>query len=554
MRFLLTILIFYSFKVSFSQAGYITRISDSTEAGIFGSIGFLDQDENHLYVGVNTNYDEGGFCNGANGQSFILKLDKTNGAIINSFNFNFDTLVSEIGAGFYYNNCIYFGGKTSLSPWSHSGSYIAKYNFGTQQLEWTKGIVNTSHYKHGIQSLKLNPNNKKIYFSGNELASTSGWAQYIGGFVGIIDTLGNNFFTSAGSIPTMQNSNGYLSNIPVCSDYKIESIDANGFFLISSTDINSRHHSLSVGQITLPNSGNSYLYYGASGRSFSPDSIFSRTQFAKPIFGNKIIRVVSEKNKIHADVSSNYTYNNCNHTTLDNLNLKYAYSSNNRFFVTATDSSSDENLSQNIITFELDTALNILNSIKLQIDSVWSSSSHTTILDSANNNLYNVFLRKGFSDSYLYIQKMNLGNTNCHESSFVISTSTNTLSAYTFTTVSSDSLPRITYNPATHPKGFKSEDACPFLYTFGTVSLNDNGLSLNYKLLTLPNNEFIIESQDIIKEIIVMNSVGQQILVKSINDSRCSLSLNSLSNGMYFISLKNRNNDAKTFKVIKTDY
>lgn len=551
MRLFLTFLVFFLFKLSFSQTGYITQISDSSGAKIFGSIGFLDQDNNHLYIGVNTNYDEGGYCNGANGQSFILKLDKTNGAILNSFNFNFDTLVSEIGAGFYYNNCIYFGGKTSRSPWSHSGSYITKYNFGTQQIEWTRGLINTSHYKHGVQCLRLNPYNKNIYFSGNELDNSVGW--FIGGYVGVIDTLGNNFYNNSCIMASMQNSNSYLNNIPICSDYKIELLDANGYYLISSTDISSRHHTLNIGQFNLPSPGNPYFFNGAMGRSYSPDSIFSRLQFAMPVFGNKIIRVVSEQNKIHADISSNYTFNNCNHKTFDNLNLKYAYSSNNRVFITATDSSSNENLTQNLVTFEIDTTFNIINSIKLQIDSIWAGSSHKSILDSTTNTLYNVFLKKGFNDNYLYIQKMNLGNTNCHESPTIISTSTNTISAYTFTTVTANILPVINYSPIINPKGFVSEDACPFLNSSGTTHINNYKDLSAYRLLTLPNNEFIIESNSEIKEMKVVNNIGQQILLKPINDRSCSLSLNSFSNGIYFISITNRDDDAKTFKIIKLE-
>lgn len=553
MRLFLTFLVFFLFKLSFSQTGYITQISDSSGAKIFGSIGFLDQDNNHLYIGVNTNYDEGGYCNGANGQSFILKLDKTNGAILNSFNFNFDTLVSEIGAGFYYNNCIYFGGKTSRSPWSHSGSYITKYNFGTQQIEWTKGIVNTSHYKHGIKSLKLDPNNKTIYFSGNELTQSQ-FGVFTGGFVGIIDTLGNNFYNSACGIASMEYNNMYMNNIPICSDFNIEPLGTNGFYLMSSTDISSRHHALSVVQLaTSPLQGMQTLFWGAHGRSFSPDSIFSRIQFAKPVFGNKIIRVISEQNKIHIDYGASHTFYNYNHKTLNNLNLKHAYSSNNRVFITATDSSSDETLTQNLITFELDTTLNIINSIKLQVDTVWASSSHASVLDSVNNTLYNVFLKKGFSDNHIYIQKMNLGNTNCHESSFPISTSTNTLSAYTFTTISVDTLLRISYNPIINSKGFKSEDACPFLNSSETTDINNYKNLSTYKLLTLPNNEFIIESNSEIKEMKVVNDIGQQILLKPINNISCSLSLNSFSNGIYFISITNRDNDAKTFKVIKIE-
>jgi len=553
MKYILSVIIFCFLKISYSQTGYITQISDSTGIGIFGSIGFLDQDANHLYVGVNTNYDEGGYCNGANGQSFILKLDKTNGAIINSFNFNFDTMVSKINAGFFYNNCVYFGGQTSRSPWAHTGSYISKYNFLTQQLEWTKGIVNISHYKHGIQSLKLDQNNKWIYFSGNELANSFSFGGYIGGYIGIIDTLGNNFYNSAGTIPTMENSNGYLNNIPVCSDYKIESFGSNGFYLISSTDISSRHHALSIGQFIAPSSGNPFFYYGASGRSYSPDSIFSKLQFAMPIYGNKITRVVSEQNKIHADISSNYTYNNCNHKTFDNLNLKYAYSSHNRVFITATDSSSNENLTRNLITFELDTTLNILNSIKLKIDSIWASSSHATILDSTANSLYNVFLKKGFSDNHIYIQKINFGNTNCHESTTLISSSTNSLTAYTFTTISTNSLPIITYNPITNPKGFISEDACPFLSSYGNLGFVNQEQSSDYKLLTMQNNDFVIECPVNMKKVMVFNNVGQQVLYKLLNDSRCQLSLNNLSNGMYFISITDSYNQTKTFKVIKNE-
>lgn len=555
MRLLLALIIFFWSKACFSQIGYINQISDSTGIGLFGSIGFLDHDNNYLYVGINTNYDEGGYCNGSNGQSFILKLDKTNGAILNSFNFNFDTLVSEINTGFYYNNSIYFGGKTSHTPWSHSGSYISKYNFLTQQLEWTKGIVNTSHYKHGIQSLKLNPYNKTIYFSGNDLLTNpNSFGMTIGGYIGIIDTLGNNFYNSTCAIGSIQKNNVYLSNLPVCSDYKIESIDANGYYLVSSTDISSRHHALSVAILAAsPLSGMQTLFGGAYGSSYSPDSIFSRVQYANPIYGNKIIRVVGEKNKIHADISSNYTYNNCNHKTLDNLNLKHAYSSSNRFFITATDSSSDENISKNIITIELDTALNILNSIKLQIDSVWSNSSHATILDSANNFLYNVFLRKGFSDRYLYVQKMNLNNTNCHESPTFVSSLTNTLSAYTYTITSTDSLPKITYNPIIYPKGFKSEDACPFLNQMNQTGINNNDLFSEYKILTLPNNEFIIEGNSTIKEVNVINNIGQQIISKKSNDSKCNVTLHSHNNGIYFITITTINNYRKTFKVVKME-
>ena len=72
-----TVLFFVLFcQVCFSQTGYIRQISDSNNIKIFGNIGFVDQDNDFLYIGANTTYDAGGFCNGSNGQSFILKIDK----------------------------------------------------------------------------------------------------------------------------------------------------------------------------------------------------------------------------------------------------------------------------------------------------------------------------------------------------------------------------------------------------------------------------------------------------------------------------------------------
>jgi hypothetical protein len=343
------VLLFVIFsQICLAQTGYIRQIADSNNVKVFGSVGFVDQDDNFLYVGTNTTYNAGGYCNGGNGQSFILKIDKLTGATVNSFNVNADTMMTQITDGFYHNNAIYFSGQNSFTPWLPTGSFISKYNLQTGQIEWTKGTQNESHWKFGINSIKFNKVDKLIYFAGNDISNNNWTTIYSGYVVGSIDTLGNNF--SGYNMGLYDGNTIFFTPNLIYTNASIELLNSANKIIVSLNEINSKYSVTLCSDIV---SGNNPFVY-----SCTPDSAFTNLQFCKFV-NNRLIRVLNGSKGFYTYLTDTTTLQTFRSKMINNLNLKHVTANNNRLFITCVDSSNSYYCNY-LINLELDTALNII--------------------------------------------------------------------------------------------------------------------------------------------------------------------------------------------------
>lgn len=535
---------------SFSQTGYIRQILDSNNVKVFGNIGFVDQDDSFLYVGANTTYDEGGFCNGSNGQSFILKIDKLTGTLANSFNVNADTMVMQINDGFYHNNAIYFAGQSSRTPWSPTYSFISKYNLQTNQIEWTKSFQNESNWRYGINNVKFNTIDGRIYFCGNEISNTTMGGGFLGtaGYtVGHLDTLGSDFHGSTMNMSIFNNNTAgtYTNNILFLNS-SIELLNSTEKIIISLNEISGQYGVTLPIQFYEQNNANwSMFTWAYGGYSNSPITEAVNLQFCK-FLNNRLIRVLNGSNGFNCYLTDTNSYFSYKSKRVDNIDLKYATSNNNRLFITCADTSSNC-----LINLEMDTTLNVINSKKIIIDSLQTSSSVKTIFDSNTNYLYNIFTKKGHLDESLFIHKTNFSTNNCNEFPVSVNTSSFSSVSLTYTIGTNDTIHKSNINLIKTPKSFTNTDACSIITKIDEQQLLNNDLILK----TLINNEFMIVSvSNLINEVIVYDMLGKKILSKELKDYNSIVNLQNYVNGLYFINIKYDNGKENTFKVIKEDY
>lgn len=534
---------------SFSQTGYIREILDSNNVKIFGNIGFVDQDDSFIYIGANTTYDEGGFCNGSNGQSFILKIDKLTGTLANSFNVNADTMVMQINDGFYHNNAIYFAGQSSRTPWSPTYSFISKYNLQTNQIEWTKSFQNESNWRYGINNVKFNTIDGRIYFCGNEISNTTmggGFWGTAGYTVGHLDTLGYDFHGSTMNMSIFNNNTAgtYTNNILFLNS-SIELLNSTEKIIISLNEISGQYGVTLPIQFYEQNNANwSMFTWAYGGYSNSPSTEAVNLQFCK-FLNNRLIRVLNGSNGFNCYLTDTNSYFSYKSKRVNNIALKYATSTNNRLFITGIDTSNNS-----LINLEMDTTLNVINSKKIIIDSMHAASSVKTIFDSNTNCLYNIFTKKGHLDESLFIHKTNFSIYNCNEFPVSVNTSSFSSVSLTYTIGTNDTIHKSNINVIKTPKSFTNSDAC------FTITKIKEQQSLNNDLIlkTLTNKEFMLVSKsNLINEIDVYDILGKKILYRELSDYDLIVNLHNYVNGLYFINIKYDNGKEYTFKVIKED-
>lgn len=540
-------------QICLAQTGYIRQISDSNNIKVFGNVGFVDQDDNYLYIGANTTYDAGGFCTGANGQSFILKIDKLTGATVNSFNVNADTMVMQINDGFYHNNAIYFAGQSSRTPWTPTYSFISKYNLQTNQIEWTKSFQNESNWLYGINNIKFNKIDKKIYYCGNEISNTS-WG---GGFwcttgftLGNIDTLGNGLSGSKIGMQTfINNTAGTYTNSILFLNSSMELLNSSEKVIISLNEISGMY------SITLPIqfydqaiTGWPVVSSSDRGDSYSPIGENTNLQFCK-LVNSKLVRILNGNSGIYCYLSDTTAYLASNSKKISDFNLKYVTAATNRLFITCMDTSTNIH-SNSLVNLEMDTALNIINSKKIIIDSITASSSVKTIFDPNTNSLYNIFTKQGYLDKSLFIHKTGFSSLNCNESSISINTLSFTSSSLTYTIYTNDSITKSNINLVQTPKGFTNDDACLTI----TGLINSQMPKNEMVLKSVSNNEFQIQSQSyLINQIVVYDLLGKKVISVDLKEYNATVNLQNYTNGLYFINIKCSNGQETTFKVIKGD-
>jgi uncharacterized repeat protein (TIGR01451 family) len=100
------------------------------------------------------------------------------------------------------------------------------------------------------------------------------------------------------------------------------------------------------------------------------------------------------------------------------------------------------------------------------------------------------------------------------------------------------------YNPAIVTNTFETE----FVETLSTTDFNFTTISMYPNPTTSMLN---FNSIEIIKEIIVYDLLGNQVLVKNTSDNALSLDVSNLSKGMYLIKLITVENGQTTRKFIK---
>jgi len=86
-----------------------------------------------------------------------------------------------------------------------------------------------------------------------------------------------------------------------------------------------------------------------------------------------------------------------------------------------------------------------------------------------------------------------------------------------------------------------------------TTALNTEGWNIQ-NMIIYPNptkNEIFISSGFEIKSINIVNSIGQTVIRKNINNQSIAINVSDLSKGMYIISVVSDNNKIENHKFIK---
>lgn len=179
---LLIIFVFLFGTRVFSQSFYLKQIQDSTKAGIFGQVAFMDQDSVNLYLVTNTTYSSG-YCSNTTGLNYVLKVSKQTGNIISSNAITGNPLATKITSGLKLNNALYLGGE--MSDLTSRYGVLAKYSLLSNQIVWTLPLDVYSTPWNYISTMKFNSNKTNIVFNG--IASYSGLPS---NYIGFVDTLG----------------------------------------------------------------------------------------------------------------------------------------------------------------------------------------------------------------------------------------------------------------------------------------------------------------------------------------------------------------------------
>ena len=172
--------------VVFPQAFYIKQIQDSAKAGIFGQIAFMEEDSLNLYLVANTTYSPAGLCNAGNGLSFVFKINKANGTMLNSNFISGNPFVTKINCGFKLNNSLYLGGEMASS--TNNYALVVRYDLISNQILWFKSLKGYFSPINKITSIKLNSDKKTITSKGVDIGY---WAISPSSFVAFTDTIGS---------------------------------------------------------------------------------------------------------------------------------------------------------------------------------------------------------------------------------------------------------------------------------------------------------------------------------------------------------------------------
>jgi hypothetical protein len=526
LRTICILLVLFSLQLN-GQSTFLKCYKDSSNANNFGKVAFLAVDSFYIHAVFNSNFLIGGFCNGGNGSIYYLKINKTNGSIINSSIIADASFIARAASGYLYKHCIYLGGETA-NPYIGHSSFILKFDTQTNSIIWQKNFTSNASWnslfaESVTTDIELLPNFKTIFFYGRGMYNYFNPSSGVASFKGQIDTAGNNFDIT----PFGFESGSYKTN-PVFTN---SNSGSKSFVLVNDS---------LTKKISLVTFSNNNIYYDW-GAGIELNIQTTGYHFINKC-GKKIISIIDKSNGTIAIVSDSLN-NLLLSKNFNGLHIRsFTATRNYCLFTFINDVGSGRG--NTLINIKTDSLLNTLSAKKMFLDT-FQIKNFTCYSSVDNNYVYDVFSKTNSNAREIYLQKQSMSVLSCNEQFY-----TPILSPISISTISAVLSPSIIINATTitvnsFSKGLKDSLFC-FVTAVKEQSLSENNLIL----FPNPANEILsihistsLNTTEKLK-IKMYNSLGQMIKEEVLRqaqqpDGSCIAEINTkdLENGVYVLSL-----------------
>lgn len=454
----------------------------------------------------------------------ITKFTTTTGAITSSKTFSFTgNDITIIGAS-KKNNALYVAASLSNPNPSASGTLIYKYNLTSNTISWRKTLYFDQDYS--VNSITTD-NLKNLYILGSVYNATT---SVNGLCITKMDTIGNVLWSKAFGSEILDE---YPSTILFKNNREIYISTMNFESVFGNTTI---------------------IRLDSAGTIINTAAI---TTTISPRFGNSVATIFNNKlvlcdNTISGPsdqgpvlirtIDSNLV--TLNSKIISGINIRSIQAAGNQLLVSGQAPVADGKIGFRSIRF--DTTLNTLAARYFNKMSTFSiSSSNVSFINVANQSIH--AFKPGGNDSLFIVKADANENTGCRDTAFVpaIETLSYTASTYTYalipiiTNTASISFPVSNYT-------VNSTSLCNGI----TTNMNDDLVNRN-QIIISPNPTdglfTIIGIEDVITFITITDALGREIL--RFNNST-NLDISSLQQGVYFISVYNKNGAINTVKKL----